>query len=97
MRTMSPKIVEDRLNNRSRVLRTRWHQDGEALLKAHKFVEFADGLLRLLRQLDAISAAIEMLPNRAIGNTFGAFDLAHSSASRSRANRPSGRPVSGAG
>jgi len=95
---MSPKIVEDRLNNRSRVLRTRWHDDGQRLLKDGKFLEFADGLLRLLRQLDAISAAIELLPKRAIGATSGAFDIAHSSATNSRANRPSsGRPVTGAG
>lgn len=93
---MSPSIVQDRLNNRSRVLRTRWHDEGQRLLKDGKFLEFADGLLRLLRQLDAISEAIELLPKRAIGATFGAFDTAHSSASHSRANRPSGRPVTGA-
>jgi hypothetical protein len=90
---MSPKIIEDRLMNRSRTLRTRWHGEGDRLLKEHKFVEFADGLLRLMRQLDAISEAVALLPIRAVGDSAGAFDMAHSASSNSRANRPSRRPA----
>ena len=41
------------------MLRSRWHDHGDALLKAGKFLEFTDGLLRLMRQLDAISSAVE--------------------------------------
>ena len=93
---MNPKIVEDRLNNRSRFLRTNWHTQGEHLLKEGKFLEFADGLLRLLRQLDAISAAIELIPERSLAGTFGAFGPMQSTSNRSRANRPSGRPVGSA-
>ena len=59
---MGSTIIRDRLNNRARVLRVRWHADGETLLKAGKYLEFADGLLRLMRQLDAISAALALLP-----------------------------------
>jgi hypothetical protein len=91
--SMSPKIIEDRLMNRSRTLRTRWHSEGERLLKAHQFVEFADGLLRLMRQLDAISEAVALLPMRAAIGSVGAFDTAHSSSFNSRANRPSRRPA----
>ena len=90
---MSPKIIEDRLMNRSRTLRTRWHNEGERLLKEHKFVEFADGLLRLMRQLDAISEAVALLPMRAAIGSVAAFDAAHSSSFNSRANRPTRRPA----
>lgn len=90
---MSPKIIEDRLMNRSRTLRTRWHSDGDRLLKEHKFVEFADGLLRLMRQLDAISEAIAMLSLRSAAGATGAFDMAHSASFNSRANRPTRRPA----
>jgi hypothetical protein len=89
---MSPKIIEDRLNNRSRVLRTRWHGEGETLLKAGKFVEFADGLLRLMRQLDAIARAVELLPGRAAGLS-GAFDTAYASSFSSSSKGPSRRPA----
>ena len=56
---LSPTIIQERLKQRTRVLRLRWHDDGDALLKGGKYLEFADGLLRLLRQLDAISSAVE--------------------------------------
>lgn len=56
---MSPTIIQDRLNQRTRVLRSRWHDHGDALLKDGKYLEFTDGLLRLMRQLDAISSAVE--------------------------------------
>lgn len=59
---MLATIVRDRLNERVRVLRVRWHADGDILLKSGKYLEFTDGLLRLIRQLDAIGAAIERLP-----------------------------------
>jgi hypothetical protein len=90
---MSPKIIEDRLTNRSRTLRTRWHAEGEKLLKDHKFVEFADGLLRLMRQLDAISEAVALLPMRTAVGSLAGFDTAHSSSFNSRANRPTRRPA----
>jgi hypothetical protein len=93
---MNPKIIEDRLNNRSRFLRTSWHNEGERLLKEGKFLEFADGLLRLVRQLDAITYALELIPERSLAGTFGAFGPVQSTSSRSRANRPSGRPVGSA-
>jgi len=43
------------------VLRVRWHADGDTLLKSGKYLEFMDGLLRLMRQLDAISTAVARL------------------------------------
>ena len=59
---MLPIIVRERLNQRIRVLRLRWHDEGDTLLKSGKYLDFADGLLRLMRQLDAIGAAIAHLP-----------------------------------
>lgn len=59
---MLPIIVRDRLNLRIRVLRVRWHAEGDTLLKSGKYLDFADGLLRLMRQLDAIGTAIAHLP-----------------------------------
>ena len=44
------------------MLRVRWHAYGDTLLKNGKYLEFADGLLRLMRQLDAIGSAIALLP-----------------------------------
>jgi hypothetical protein len=56
---MSPIIIQERLKQRTRLLRLRWHEDGDALLMGGRYLEFADGLLRLMRQLDAISSAVE--------------------------------------
>lgn len=39
-----------------------WHDHGDKLLKDGKYLDFADGLIRLIRQLDAIGSAIARLP-----------------------------------
>jgi hypothetical protein len=77
---LNPTIVKDRFNRRIRFLRARWHADGDALLANGQYLEFTDGLLRLMRQLDAISAAIERQTSspdfRFLGRSSSAADIA---------------------
>ena len=89
---MHPKIVEDRLLNRINVLRVRWHAEGDLLLQAGKYVQFTDGLLRLIRQLDAISEAIARVSQSARIKGWGS--MPPSSAS-SRDKRSTRRPTGG--
>ena len=72
---MNPKIIEDRLTHRLHVLRVRWHVEGDVLLRAGRYVEFADGLLRLMRQLDAIDSATAQLSQRPALGGFGSMPI----------------------
>jgi len=95
--SISSAIISDRLANRGRVLRIRWHAEGESLLKSGKYLEFADGLLRLMRQLDAISAAVARLPQPAqigfgVSQTVGANLVKE----RSGVSRPTRGPTNSA-
>ena len=81
---MNPQIVEDRLTHRVNVLRVRWHAEGDLLLQAGKYVEFAEGLLRLMRQLDSIGEAISRLPT---SSGLGGYGRMPPIAAKSRAER----------
>jgi len=72
---MNPKIIEDRLTHRLHVLRVRWHVEGDVLLQAGRYVEFADGLLRLMRQLDAIDSAVAHQSQRPALGGFGSMPV----------------------
>jgi hypothetical protein len=89
---MNPKIVEDRLVHRVNVLRVRWHVEGDLLLEAGKYVEFTDGLLRLMRQLDSIAEAISRL---SLSSRLGGLASMPLGSGRSRAARPTRRPAGG--
>ena len=89
---MNPKIIEDRLVHRVNVLRVRWHAEGDLLLQSGKYLEYSDGLLRLMRQLDSIAEAIAKL-SHPVG--FAGFGSMPPSAARSGTDRPSRRPAGG--
>ena len=88
---MLSTIIRDRLTQRARVLRVRWHTDGDALLRNGKYLDFTDGLLRLMRQLDAISSAITNLPQSESGST----DRQGAAMNVATRGRGTGRPARG--
>lgn len=91
---LGPTIVRDRLHSRGRDLRTRWHHSGDALLEAHNYLAFADGLLRLMRQLDAIDLAVARLP-LPTQFAFGLGQAANGSTRSQGTARPTRRPTGG--